>query len=135
MKTFSAERFVTDEESQDQMTQQPNNTHSSHSSMIFQNRYQSTPQTAASSLIQSNILTAGLSPIGQPYAADICNYGPVYHSHNLLHSYNTVYNNEKGMRNPNLGRTMYGNYPGFYGNNGNFRSSGLHQTGYEFSPR
>lgn len=127
--------YIADEESQDQMGQQPTNSHSPHSSMIFQNRYQSTPQTAASSLIQSNILTAGLSPIGQPYAADLCNYGPVYHSHNLLHSYNSVYNNEKGMRNPNLGRTMYGNYSGFYGNNGNFRNSGLHQGGYDFSPR
>lgn len=117
------------------MSQQPNTSHSPHSSMIFQNRYQNTSQSAASSIIQSNILTAGLSSIGQPYAADICNYGPVYHSHNLLHSYNSMYNNEKGMRNPNLGRPMYGNYPGFYGNNGNFRSSGLPESGYEFTPR
>ncbi|XP_018568168.1 T-box transcription factor TBX10 [Anoplophora glabripennis] len=120
---------------QDQLAHQPDAAHISHPSAIFQNRYQNTTQSSAPSILQSNLLTAGLSPIGQPYSAEICNYGPVYHSHNLLHNYNPVYSNEKGMRSPNFGRTMYGNYPGFYGNNGNFRSTGLHQNGYDFSPR
>lgn len=124
-----------DDDHQDQLAHQSDAAHISHPSAIFQNRYQNTTQSSAPSILQSNLLTAGLSPIGQPYSAEICNYGPVYHSHNLLHNYNPVYSNEKGMRSPNFGRTMYGNYPGFYGNNGNFRSTGLHQNGYDFSPR
>ncbi|KAG5886886.1 hypothetical protein JTB14_024743 [Gonioctena quinquepunctata] len=124
-----------DDESQDQMSHPPESAHSSHPSMIFQNRYQNTTQSTTPSLLQSNLLSTGLGAISQPYSTDICNYGPVYHSHNLLHNYNPVYSNEKGMRGANFGRTMYGNYPGFYGNNGNFRSTGLHQNGYEFTPR
>ncbi|CAH1111723.1 unnamed protein product [Psylliodes chrysocephalus] len=124
-----------DEDPQDQILHPSENTRQSHTSMIFQNRYQNTSQASAPSLIQSNLLSAGLSTIGQPYSSDICSYGPVYHSHNILHNYNPVYSNEKGMRAPNFGRTMYGNYPGFYGNNGNFRSASLHQNGYDFSPR
>jgi hypothetical protein len=65
----------------------------------------------------------------------LCNYGPVYHPHNLLHNYNPVYSNEKAMRGANFGRTVYGNYTGFYGNNANFRSPALHQNGYDFGPR
>ncbi|XP_050299837.1 T-box transcription factor TBX1-like [Anthonomus grandis grandis] len=104
----------------------------SHPSMIFQNRYQATNQTPSPSLLQTNILGAGLSPITQPYSAEICNYGPVYHPHNILHNYNTVYSNDKGMRSGgSFGRGVYGGYQGFY-NNGNFRA---HQNGYEFSPR
>lgn len=91
-----------------------------------QNRYQQ-PQT---SLLQSNIL----STIGQPYSGELCNYGPVYHPHNILHNYNPVYSNEKTMRSTNFARPVYGNYTGFYGNN-NFRSPTLHQNGYDFTPR
>ncbi|XP_030747539.1 T-box transcription factor TBX1-like [Sitophilus oryzae] len=119
-------------------TLQPDSIHNNHHSMIFQNRYQPTNQNSTSSLLQSNILSAGLSPITQPYSAEICNYGPVYHPHNILHNYNTVYTNDKGMRSPNFGRGMYGSYQGFYGNNGNFRSTsltGTHQNGYDFTPR
>jgi hypothetical protein len=39
------------------------------------------------------------------------------------------------MRGANFGRTVYGNYTGFYGNNANFRSPALHQNGYDFGPR
>ncbi|CAG9832147.1 unnamed protein product [Diabrotica balteata] len=124
-----------DDDTQDQILHPTENTRQTHPSMIFQNRYQNTTQSTAPPLLQSNILSAGLSAIGQPYSTDICNYGPMYHSHNLLHNYNPVYSNEKAMRAPNFGRTVYGNYSGFYGNNGNFRSAGLHQNGYDFSPR
>ncbi|CAH1959307.1 unnamed protein product [Acanthoscelides obtectus] len=125
-----------DEETQDQVPphQPMESTPSTHPSMLFQNRFQTTTQPP-SLLHQPNLITAGLGPITQPYSGELCNYGPVYHSHNLLHNYNSVYTNEKGMRNPNFGRPMYGNYTGFYGNNGNFRSAGLHQNGYDFGPR
>ncbi|XP_066261433.1 T-box transcription factor TBX10 [Euwallacea similis] len=112
--------------------------HNTHTSMIFQSRYQATNQAPAPALLQPNILSAGLNTIAQPYSAEICNYGPVYHPHNILHNYNTVYSNDKGMRTPNFGRGMYGGYQGFYANNGNFRSAtltGAHQNGYEFTPR
>lgn len=134
--------FFSDEESSDHNTpsqaHQSDPLHNAHASMIFQNRYQATNQTATPSLLQSNILSAGLNPITQPYSAEICNYGPVYHPHNILHNYNTVYSNDKGMRSPNFGRGMYGGYQGFYTNNGNFRSAtltGAHQNGYDFTPR
>uniref|UniRef100_A0AAR5Q496 T-box domain-containing protein n=1 Tax=Dendroctonus ponderosae TaxID=77166 RepID=A0AAR5Q496_DENPD len=118
-------------------THQSDALHNPHPSMIFQNRYQPTNQTASPALLQSNILSAGLSPIAQPYSAEICNYGPVYHPHNILHNYNAVYTNDKSMRPANFGRGMYGGYQGFY-NNGNFRSATLtsaHQSGYDFAPR
>ncbi|XP_063924258.1 T-box transcription factor TBX10-like isoform X2 [Zophobas morio] len=99
--------------------------------LFGQNRYQQAPPPPQTSLLQSNILTT----IGQPYSGELCNYGPVYHPHNLLHNYNPVYSNEKAMRSPNFGRTVYGNYSGFYGNNANFRSPALHQNGYDFGPR
>ncbi|XP_076257138.1 T-box transcription factor 1 isoform X2 [Rhynchophorus ferrugineus] len=117
---------------------QSDSLHNAHHSMIFQNRYQPTNQNSASTLLQSNILGAGLSSITQPYSAEMCNYGPVYHPHNILHNYNSVYSNDKSMRSSNFGRGMYGGYAGFYGNNGNFRSTSLtgsHQNGYDFSPR
>nr|XP_015836207.1 PREDICTED: T-box transcription factor TBX1-A isoform X2 [Tribolium castaneum] len=81
--------------------------------------------------LQSNILTT----IGQPYTGSDFNYGPVYHPHNLLHNYNTVYSNDKTMRGHNFPRTMYSNYSGFYPNSGNYRSPALHQNGYDFGPR
>ncbi|CAG9770877.1 unnamed protein product [Ceutorhynchus assimilis] len=117
---------------------QSDSLHNPHHSMIFQNRYQATNQATSPSLLQSNILSAGLNSITQPYSAEICNYGPVYHPHNILHNYNTVYSNDKGMRSPNFARGMYGGYQGFYANNGNFRSAtltGTHQNGYDFTPR
>ncbi|XP_019869247.2 T-box transcription factor TBX1-A [Aethina tumida] len=97
----------------------------SHHSDIYANRYQNHQPNA--SLLPSNIVGTGLGPIGQPYSGEICNYGPMYHSHNLLHNYNAVYGGEK-IRSPNFGR-VYGNYPPFYGNNPNFRNS------YDFTPR
>ncbi|CAG9861755.1 unnamed protein product [Phyllotreta striolata] len=82
--------------------------------MIFQNRYQAAAQPGGPSLV--------------PYTSELCSYGPVYHSHNILHNYNPAFGNEKGMRAANFGRAVYGN-------GGNFRASGLHQNGYEFAPR
>lgn len=99
------------------------------------NRYQGISQNNSASLLPSNLLSASLGTIGQPYSADICNYGPVYHPHNLLHNYNSVYSNDKSMRNANFGRTMYGNYSGFYGNNNNLRAASMHQNAYDFTPR
>lgn len=103
--------------------------------LAVQNRFQSMQQGASSSLIPSNIIGAGLSPIGQPYSTEICNYGPMYHPHNILHNYNSVYSNDKNIRSNNFGRAMYGGYHGFYGNNTNIRSSSLHQNSYEYTPR
>lgn len=105
----------------------------SQTDMYLQNRYQISQNTSppTSALLPPNIL----GPIGQPYSAELCNYGPVYHSHNILHNYNTVYNNDKTMRNGNFGRTVYGNYHGFYGNNSTLRPPPLHQNGYDFTPR
>ncbi|XP_056639946.1 T-box transcription factor TBX1-like [Diorhabda carinulata] len=125
-----------DDDTQDQILQPSDNSRQSHPSMIFQNRYQSTTQSSVQPLIQSNLLTSGLGTIGQPYSTDICNYGPMYHSHNMLHNYNPVYSNENAMRTPKFGRTIYGNFPStsFYGN-GSFRTTGLHQNGYDFTPR
>lgn len=101
--------------------------------MYLQNRYHqnitqntSSPPTATT-LLPTNLL----GTIGQPYSAELCNYGPMYHSHNILHNYNTVYSNDKTMRNGNFGRTVYGNYHGLYGN----RPTPLHQNAYDFSPR
>lgn len=136
--------FVSDDESLEhnntstQAHHQSDALHNPHASMIFQNRYQTTNQTTASTLLQSNILSAGLNTIAQPYSAEICNYGPVYHPHNILHNYNTVYSNDKGMRSPNFSRGVYGGYQGFYSNNGSFRSAtltGTHQNSYDFTPR
>lgn len=105
---------------------------SAHSPMIFQNRFQNPSQSSPSApLLPSNLL----NPIAQPYSADICNYGPVYHSHNILHNYNTVYTNEKNIRSSNFNRAMYSNYGGLYASNSNFRGHGLHQNGYDFAPR
>lgn len=98
-------------------------------------RYQNL-SAQASPLLTPNILGAGLGQIAQPYGAEICSYGPVYHPHNILHNYNSVYGSEKTMRGVNLGRGMYGNYHGFYGNNGNLRAGGMHhQNGYDFNHR
>lgn len=105
------------------------------SAMQLQNRYHQNVIPQNSSLLAPNLLATGLSAIGQPYSAEICNYGPMYHPHNILHNYNTVYSNDKTIRNGNFNRTMYGNYHGFYSNNTNLRSPGLHQNSYEFAPR
>ncbi|XP_018329177.1 T-box transcription factor TBX10 [Agrilus planipennis] len=105
---------------------------------VIANRFQNVPpQNTTTSLLPSNILSAGLSHIGQPYSAEICNYGPIYHPHNILHNYNSVYSNEKSLRSSgNFGRTMYGNYHhGFYGNNASLRAPPVHQNAYEFNPR
>ncbi|KAI4455284.1 t-box protein-related [Holotrichia oblita] len=114
-----------------QMTNQQQDPHN----LAVQNRFQGMQQGSSSSLIPSNIIGAGLSPIGQPYSAEICNYGPMYHPHNILHNYNPVYSNDKNMRTNNFGRAMYGSYHGFYGNNTNIRSSSLHQNSYDYTPR
>ncbi|GJQ80631.1 hypothetical protein Trydic_g9217 [Trypoxylus dichotomus] len=114
-----------------QMANQQQDAHN----LAVQNRFQGMQQGSSSSLIPSNIIGAGLSPIGQPYSAEICNYGPMYHPHNILHNYNSVYSNDKNMRGNNFGRTMYGSYHGFYGNNTNIRSSTLHQNSYDYTPR
>lgn len=117
--------LIKDDESQEVIQTQENQlTHPS----LFQNRYQN--QTQNSSIFQSNLLSA----IAQPYSGELGHYGPVYHSHNLLH-YNSMYNNDKNLRAGNFGRGMYGNYSGFYGNNGNFRSTPLHPNTYDFTPR
>lgn len=93
-------------------------------------RYQNvTTQNGNTPLLPSNLLGGSLGPIGQPYSAEICNYGPVYHPHNILHNYNPVYSNDK--RGGNFGRGVYGNYSGFYGNGSNLR----HQGTYDFTPR
>ncbi|KAB0791451.1 hypothetical protein PPYR_03251 [Photinus pyralis] len=89
-------------------------------------------QSAATPLIP---FAAGLSPIGQPYSAELCNYGPVYHPHNILHGYNTVYSSDKGVRGGNFGRHVYGNYASFYGGGPNLRAPTVHQTNYDFTPR
>lgn len=102
--------------------------------MIFPtNRYENQSATN-SSILQSNLL----SPIGQPYSAELCNYGPMYHhSHNLLHNYNPVYGKEKNIRQSSgFSRPMYTNYPTLYSTNGNLRnSSSLYQNSYDFSSR
>lgn len=103
----------------------------SNTPLSLQNRYQNVTQNGTSSLLSSNLLSGSLGPIGQPYSAEICNYGPVYHPHNILHNYNPVYSNDKGVRGGNFGRGVYGNYSGFYGNNPNLR----HQGTYDFTPR
>ncbi|KAF2887864.1 hypothetical protein ILUMI_18309, partial [Ignelater luminosus] len=97
-------------------------------------RYQAITQaTTAAPLLP---FSTGLSPIGQPYSAEICNYGPVYHPHNILHNYNTVYSNDKAMRTGNFGRHVYGNYTSFYSNNPNLRAPTVHhQNNYDFTPR
>ncbi|KAK5638193.1 hypothetical protein RI129_012488 [Pyrocoelia pectoralis] len=90
-------------------------------------------QTSATPLIP---FSTGLSPIGQPYSAELCNYGPVYHPHNILHNYNTVYSSDKGVRGSNFGRHMYGNYAAtFYGGGPNLRTPAVHQSNYDFTPR
>lgn len=101
--------------------------------LSLQNRYQNVTQNGSASLLPSNLLGGSLGPIGQPYSAEICNYGPVYHPHNILHNYNPVYSNDK--RSGNFGRGVYGNYSGFYGNSSNLRTSSLHQGSYDFTPR
>lgn len=103
--------------------------------LTIQNRYQNVTQNGTSSLLSSNLLGGSLGPIGQPYSAEICNYGPMYHPHNILHNYNPVYSNDKGVRGGNFGRGVYGNYSGFYGNSSNLRTSSLHQGSYDFTPR
>ncbi|KAL3270562.1 hypothetical protein HHI36_021099 [Cryptolaemus montrouzieri] len=123
--------LVKEDESQEALQQQENQ---GNQAGLFQNRYPNQSQNSTSSLFQTNLLSAGLSAITQPYSSDLGHYGPIYHSHNLLH-YNPVYNNEKSMRGGSFGRGMYGNYGGFYGNNGNFRSTTLHPNSYDFSPR
>ncbi|KAK9721314.1 T-box [Popillia japonica] len=120
-----------EEDIHSQMTNQQQDPHN----LAVQNRFQNMQQGSSSSLIPSNIIGAGLSPIGQPYSAEICNYGPMYHPHNILHNYNPVYSNDKNMRTNNFGRAMYGSYHGFYGNNTNIRSSSLHQNSYDYTPR
>ncbi|KAI4455280.1 t-box protein-related [Holotrichia oblita] len=120
-----------EEDIHSQMTNQQQDPHN----LAVQNRFQGMQQGSSSSLIPSNIIGAGLSPIGQPYSAEICNYGPMYHPHNILHNYNPVYSNDKNMRTNNFSRAMYGSYHGFYGNNTNIRSSSLHQNSYDYTPR
>lgn len=109
----------------DEETPQTNGLHQDHIAPLT--RY---PQSSTSLLP----FGAGLGPIGQPYSAELCNYGPVYHPHNILHNYNTVYNSDKNIRGSNFGRHMYGNYASFYGNNPNLRTPSVHQN-YDFAPR
>lgn len=86
-------------------------------------RFQPSPPTL-------NLLNPALAPIGQPYSADMCSYGPVYHSH-MTHGYNPAYGPDK-IRPTHLTRPMY-QYQSYYGP-GNM---GLRQnTGsYEFGQR
>lgn len=110
--------------------------HTTNTPLSLQNRYQNvTTQNGGSSLLSTNLLGGSLGPIGQPYSAEICNYGPVYHPHNILHNYNPVYSNDKSMRGGNFTRGVYGNYSGFYGNSSNLRTPSLHQGSYDFTPR
>lgn len=103
---------------------------SSNTPLALQNRYQNVSQNGTSTLLPTNLLGGSLGPIGQPYSAEICNYGPVYHPHNILHNYNPVYSNDKSVRGGNFARGVYGNYSGFYGNNPNLRTGS-----YDFTPR
>lgn len=124
--------LVSDEDPSSTLPLPPTTHHLSenqHTSLSLQNRYQNVTQNGTSSLLSTNLL----GPIGQPYSAEICNYGPVYHPHNILHNYNPVYSNDK--RGGNFTRGVYGNYSGFYGNSSNLRTPSLHQGSYDFTPR
>ncbi|XP_044739826.1 T-box transcription factor TBX1-like [Chrysoperla carnea] len=61
-----------------------------------------------------------LLPIGQPYSGELCNYGPIYHPHNILHNYNPAYPNEKSLRAPNSAFSRTG--PNVYSNSPNYQS-------------
>lgn len=72
------------------------------------NRYQSSPPSL-------NLLTPALGPIGQPYSADICSYGPVYHTHNLAHAYTPGYGPDKSVRPGPFTRPVYQYHQTYYG--------------------
>lgn len=66
-----------------------------------------------------NPLNSSINTIGQPYGSEICSYGPIYHSHNLLaahsHGYGGhAYPTDKNLRGNHFPRGIYGNYQGFY---------------------
>ncbi|XP_017776791.1 PREDICTED: T-box transcription factor TBX1-A [Nicrophorus vespilloides] len=100
-----------------------------HHQQQTQQQQQQHPQTQDPNRYAPSLLNP-LGTISQPYSGELCNYGPVYHPHNLLHSYNPVYGNDKTLRMNQFGRSVYSNYPhSFYGGN-NLRGT---QNGYDFN--
>ncbi|GLV36825.1 optomotor-blind-related-gene-1 [Carabus blaptoides fortunei] len=101
-------------------------------------RYQPSPPSNT----PLNLLNPTLNPIAQPYSADLCNYGPMYHSHNILHNYggHHTYPGDKNIRNSHFPRPIYPQYQGFYAphtSNTSIRGT-VHQTGtygHDFSQR